>query len=108
MSDNQLGRRRNTRRSAARSNQRARQLRTLAVRLTYADGDDPIVNHVVEWFDGKEKVGVTQTDATGRVLIPLGARSVAKLRARVLRPHPDPVLPPVLLGITAAVLERRG
>lgn len=80
--------------------------RSVFVQLSDADTSGPIAEHIVEWFDGKNKVAVTTTDALGRVTLPPSATiSMHTLEARILRPHGDPMLPPVLVATKTTRVE---
>lgn len=72
-------------------------LERVAARFVDADTSGPIAEHIVEWFDGKNRIAVTRTDASGLVALPATKTGTA-LEARILRPHADPTLAPVLVA----------
>lgn len=80
--------------------------RSVVVQFSDGDTSGPIAEHIVEWFDGKNKVAVTKTDALGRVTVPPSATiSTRSLDARIFRPHGDPMLPPVLVTTRTTRVE---
>jgi hypothetical protein len=82
--------------------------RDLNVHFWDSDANTAVAEHIVEWFDGKTKIAVTKTDTIGRTPLPAAAAAAGELEARVLRPHPDPALAPVLVATTSTVIKPAG